>query len=229
MRKSRLQHFGLVAALGLASLAASTAQATVYSSKTAYDAVNATTNDVTFGGIAPAGGYVDEPIPYDIGDLSIVAGVNAVSSASFFGTPTDTYFNNQFSDGTPATGALFTFASPVTSAGFSLAAGFSNGNYTANVFDGAALVSSSTFDADDQYTFDSFFGVAGLGQITSVDLYLNEVQNASNFVLVSEVESGAGSISAAPEPSTWALMIAGFGMIGATLRFGRRRAAIAVA
>ncbi len=30
------------------------------------------------------------------------------------------------------------------------------------------------------------------------------------------------AVSAAPEPSTWALMIAGVGMVGAALRFGRR-------
>jgi hypothetical protein len=29
-------------------------------------------------------------------------------------------------------------------------------------------------------------------------------------------------LSAVPEPSTWTLMIAGIGMIGAALRFGRR-------
>ena len=32
-------------------------------------------------------------------------------------------------------------------------------------------------------------------------------------------------ISTAPEPSTWAMMIAGFATIGAALRFGRRRGA----
>ena len=36
-------------------------------------------------------------------------------------------------------------------------------------------------------------------------------------------------ISAAPEPSTWALMIAGVGMAGAALRFGRRSGSVATA
>ncbi len=39
----------------------------------------------------------------------------------------------------------------------------------------------------------------------------------------------ASAVSAAPEPSTWALMIAGVAMIGGMLRFGRRRASIATA
>ena len=36
-------------------------------------------------------------------------------------------------------------------------------------------------------------------------------------------------VSGAPEPSTWALMIAGVGLIGSALRFGRRREAVAAA
>ena len=51
----------------------------------------------------------------------------------------------------------------------------------------------------------------------------------------SEVATGFGNltfasaVSAAPEPSTWALMIAAVAMIGGILRFGRRRASIATA
>ena len=36
-------------------------------------------------------------------------------------------------------------------------------------------------------------------------------------------------VSAAPEPSTWALMIAGVGLAGAALRFGRRTGSPATA
>jgi hypothetical protein len=36
-------------------------------------------------------------------------------------------------------------------------------------------------------------------------------------------------VSAAPEPSTWALMIAGLGIVGGMLRFGRRRGLVAIA
>jgi hypothetical protein len=35
--------------------------------------------------------------------------------------------------------------------------------------------------------------------------------------------TGDSAVSAAPEPSTWLLMIAGVGLIGSALRFGRRR------
>ena len=227
MRHTQLKLLAAMA-VAMAAASASAAQATTYSSKVAYDAANSTTNDVTFGGIADPGTYVSEPNPYTVGNLSIAGADNSVSSASFFGSPTDTYFNNVFSDGTPATGSIFTFTSPVTSAGFIVAAGSGSGTYDADVFDGSSLVSSSTFDADDLNTFDSFFGVSNVGPITAVDLYLTDPPNETNFVLVSEVVSG-GSISAAPEPSTWALMIAGVGMVGGALRFGRRSGSPATA
>jgi len=41
--------------------------------------------------------------------------------------------------------------------------------------------------------------------------------------------SGVSSVSAAPEPSIWALMILGLGAVGSLLRFGRRSGSIATA
>ena len=48
--------------------------------------------------------------------------------------------------------------------------------------------------------------------------------NAGTYSIADGAKDGEGTltISAAPEPTTWALMIAGVGMIGAALRFGRR-------
>ena len=43
--------------------------------------------------------------------------------------------------------------------------------------------------------------------------------NSGDFTVTT---SGSASVSAAPEPSTWALMIAGVGLVGGALRYGRR-------
>ena len=53
----------------------------------------------------------------------------------------------------------------------------------------------------------------------------------SGSVIVSPFGSGAGAIElgAVPEPATWAMMLAGFGGLGAVLRRARRKLATATA
>ena len=62
----------------------------------------------------------------------------------------------------------------------------------------------------------SFTGVAG----DTLSLRLLDVNNyaSGNDFAIDNI-----SVSAAPEPAAWALMIAGVGMVGLTLRQGRRR------
>ena len=48
----------------------------------------------------------------------------------------------------------------------------------------------------------------------------NEAYGVDNFRLTGTAVSGPGAV---PEPASWAMMIAGFGMMGAGLRYRRRR------
>ena len=41
--------------------------------------------------------------------------------------------------------------------------------------------------------------------------------------------SGAGVITAVPEPTTWAMMLVGFGMLGAAMRYRRKSTAVSFA
>jgi PEP-CTERM motif len=50
--------------------------------------------------------------------------------------------------------------------------------------------------------------------------------DASDFALIFSSGIGNSSESAAPEPSTWAMMLIGFGSVGGALQFRRRRAAV---
>lgn len=188
------------------------ANAATFSDRASYEAANATTDIVTFEGIAPDGGFVLLGSPFAIGNVSIASSANGVSDGAFFGTPNDTFFVNEFGGA-----ATFTFDAPVLAAGFTLANGFAGGDITASVFSGATLLDSFTFTVPDQSVFTGFFGVNGLGPITSVTLQPLD----GGFLLVSEVLSTA----AVPEPASWMLMIAGFGLVGGALR--RRAVAFA--
>ena len=192
-------------AIASAALLATGAQATVYSTKAAYAAANPSTNDVTFGGIAPSGQFTGVGSPFNIGNLSITSDASSVSSSSFFfATPLDTYFVDEYS-----ARATFNFTNPVGAVGFAVANGFGGGSITASIFNGATLLDTVTFGVPNQTNFSGFFGVNGLGTITSVQL----VPNDGGFLLVDEVMSHG-----VPEPATWALMIGGFGLAGAALR-----------
>jgi hypothetical protein len=73
-------------------------------------------------------------------------------------------------------------------------------------------------DVDDCCTHNSFASAAGLN-IVDVDGFGNPTTLAGN------VRIGGGGFTGTPEPSTWALMIAGFGLAGAAIR--RRSARLA--
>ena len=53
-----------------------------------------------------------------------------------------------------------------------------------------------------------------------LQLRINELKLASDF------QGGAGPV---PEPATWAMMIGGFGMVGGTMRYRRRKTTVAFA
>jgi hypothetical protein len=59
----------------------------------------------------------------------------------------------------------------------------------------------------------------GGAKVSSIDFYSRD--NAFEF------DGLAGSLTAVPEPASWALMIAGFGGVGAALRSRRRQALVA--
>jgi hypothetical protein len=102
----------------------------------------------------------------------------------------------------------------------------------------------STFDGTGAYagvTGVSFSTLAGAGY-PELDLFYGS--NNVNYVITSptlnssdtaytgsivNAAGGAYTISAAPEPSMWALMIAGVAMVGSLLRVSRKQGALSVA
>ena len=72
-------------------------------------------------------------------------------------------------------------------------------------------------------TYNLFFGLGGYGELK---------QNADGSATSSNIGGtftvGPAAVSAAPEPGVWALMFGGIAMMGAMMRFGRRRSGGAV-
>lgn len=109
----------------------------------------------------------------------------------------------------------------------SIAGTFGGVQGTAFVGFGTFLVASLNIQSPNL----GFTQFAGPGLFTVSDM--RPVFTLGTFQLTSIV-SGASTLTisaatAVPEASTWALMLAGFGMIGATLRYRRRSTTIAYA
>ena len=84
---------------------------------------------------------------------------------------------------------------------------------------GALLATTATTGGG----FNQRIGVSGVGQIARVNVRTGlSDATAYDDIIFDEVHTAAGGV---PEPAAWALMIAGFGSVGATLR--RRRAGLA--
>lgn len=113
----------------------------------------------------------------------------------------------------------FDFSSAVTDVSFVFNNwGTYNGSYYA-AYNGAALIQSGPLDlVDGFYTVN----VGGSSGITS--LLLNNANRTDWQVGVSSLTFTEGS-GAVPEPQSWAMLIAGFGLVGAAMR--RRSAAVA--
>lgn len=108
----------------------------------------------------------------------------------------------------------FAFASPVSAFAFNW--GAADEFWTVELFDGASLLSSYQLTPTESSNNKEYFGFTGAG-ITSVSL----TTAASDYVFLDNLTytSAAGAV---PEPATWAMMVLGFGLVGASVR---RRAA----
>jgi hypothetical protein len=78
------------------------------------------------------------------------------------------------------------------------------------------------------FSFVDLFYNATVNNTFSVNLTLTGVPSAGTISVNETIQQGAG-FSAAPEPASWAMMLVGFGGLGAMLRRTRRTAAAATA
>jgi len=208
---------GSVAAL-LALTAATAANATSISGNgnPASDPALAGGTQVTFSGLTN-GSYPS----LDLGAVTISGvGGNVNIDTTYAGqyNTTGTYLdNNQGS----TTDLLFTFDSAVSAFGFNL--GAHDSSWTITAYNGATLLDTFTFGAIGGSNAGEYYGLSVPG-ITSAHLSTTDSYDwilLDNFTFVT-----GGTSSGVPEPTTWAMMLVGFGAVGFSLR-RRKPAAVA--
>ena len=64
--------------------------------------------------------------------------------------------------------------------------------------------------------------MTGLGPFDTIT-----VQQTNGYAVIDNVRFGANADTGVPEPATWAMMIAGFGLVGGAMR--RRKATVSFA
>lgn len=108
------------------------------------------------------------------------------------------------------------------------------------IYDDFALKFDQTFSlavgASDTFHFEAFYtGLVGTA-IPGIGVYLtdggSDVVALDPYLLPhyadpSQCERDCGPVGGVPEPSSWAMMLLGFGAIGGSLRLGRRKRKIA--
>lgn len=107
-------------------------------------------------------------------------------------------------------GALtFDFAAPVANFGFFF--GASDQSWTLSTFAaGGTLIDSLAIGPTHGSNAGDFYYTTG-GAIKSATL----VGGAGDYIFIDNISFGGGTV---PEPASWAMMIAGFGLVGAAMR-----------
>jgi hypothetical protein len=194
--------------------------ATFFTTPVTYQAASKGNVAYDFAGIAPAGSFQDVGSSYTRGPVEFTtAGSGFIIDTNYAG---GSFYNGRaFYSSQPSTSTVLNLGG-VTA--FSLnygSYGDSNGPVTFTLNDGSTY--ATTFPA--AYDATSFLGFTSNVGISSLTIGNPNTSYGITDVLNFQV----GSIAPLPEPSTWAMMIGGFGMIGGSMRSARRKTKVSFA
>lgn len=92
---------------------------------------------------------------------------------------------------------------------------------------GAATSATALFFAGTTVgSYDTYSQVANTSAGASYTLRFNLTNSSRNQPSGFRVEASNATVGAVPEPATWAMMLVGFGMMGAAMRYRRRNATV---
>lgn len=188
-----------------------------------------------------------------LGAVLLATGAQAATYEFFFQGPSSSAYGDVVIDGT------FTTATPLTAGGGSVFLTGISGTVSggsSSIVDGAIVGLSPYADADNElyatgtntgapYSFGgvsftvttstrtadyNLFGWNGVTNllVSTIDP-VGEPQNSTPAALPFSPGSITASVSAAPEPATWAMMLIGVGGLGAVLRHSGRKARASIA
>ena len=225
-----------------ALLTATTADAatTVYSTAAAFSAATTGVTTNGFNSVATnTSTWILSSGSYSQPGFTITQGTNNAFNSNGDTNPSSFYYYNWGTGGvinTPYEGTLtVTFAAPVTafaldlgefySLPFPFPAGVTPGEATTR-YGGQVQIGTSqgNFLVDTATTRNlTFFGITSDTAFTSFTIHglIPPAQGGASTVF-DNLRFGSAATAAVPEPATWAMMIVGFGMVGAGMR--RRQA-----
>jgi len=205
----------LAVALASTMLASVGTAATFFTDAGAFNAATTGLTTGDFTGLVAPNGFLSGG-PYTVSGVTFDnAGTDFIIGGQFFGGAIyngATFYSGQFNPNT-----VISFAGATA---FGMTYGSYAGNSRAISF---TLSDGSVFSTNLPNTSATlaFFGFTSTGPITSITVN-NQVGGSQVFDVTA---FSIGSAAAIPEPQSWALLIAGFGLTGAAMR--RRRAAVA--
>lgn len=166
------------------------------------------------------------------GTGKVAAGVNysAGSGNGAMFLNTDGYYglsSHTLGDAFPGRALNMVYTAPVTAFGIDLQgyAGYDAGGII-SVYDTMGTLLSATNVQGGYNGASSFFGWQNAGGIGRVVI---AATNGNGYIMIDNHGFGTNAVAGVPEPATWAMMIFGFGFVGAAVRRERKVARVSYA